>query len=142
MTYDDRVHTADEARHRADIEDEPGAVLTSYRRRLRTMDLPASRVAWAGALAIFALALVLRLWGLGSIGELIFDETYYVKDGYTITQEGVEMSWPDDHDPVFVSGDVDSYEDSGAYVVHPPLGKWIIGAGMALLGPDNPWGWR
>ena len=68
--------------HRAAVEDEPRAVLDSYRRRLHTFDLPLSRVAWAGAMALFGLALVLRLWGLGSIDELIFDETYYVKDGY------------------------------------------------------------
>src|SRR5690606_31506082 len=29
-----------------------------------------------------------------------------------------------------------------SFVVHPPLGKWIIALGMALLGPDSPWGWR
>ena len=131
-----------EARHRADIDEEPDALLASYRRRLKTFDLPSSRLAWAGALAVFALALVLRLWGLGGVTELIFDETYYVKDGYTLTQEGVEMSWPDEHDRVFEAGDVDTYEDSGSYVVHPSLGKWVIGAGMTLLGADSPWGWR
>ena len=28
------------------------------------------------------------------------------------------------------------------YVVHPPVGKWMIAAGMWLFGPDNPFGWR
>ena len=100
--------------HRAAVEDEPRAVLDSYRRRLHTFDLPLSRVAWAGAMALFGLALVLRLWGLGSIDELIFDETYYVKDGYTITQQGVEMAWPDEPDAAFEAGDVDSYEADGS----------------------------
>ncbi|MGO3312673.1 MAG: phospholipid carrier-dependent glycosyltransferase, partial [Brachybacterium tyrofermentans] len=59
-----------------------------------------------------------------------------------LTQEGVEMSWPEDHDAVFESGDVNTYESTGSYVVHPPLGKWLIGAGMMVLGPDSPWGWR
>ena len=136
------MQTGREARHRADIDEEPDALLASYRRRLKTFDLPSSRLAWAGALAVFALALVLRLWGLGGVTELIFDETYYVKDGYTLTQEGVEMSWPDEHDRVFEAGDVDTYEDSGSYVVHPSLGKWVIGAGMTLLGADSPWGWQ
>ena len=140
-----RVPTEEEATapaHRAAVEDEPRAVLASYRRRLRTFDLPVSRIAWAGAMALFGLALVLRLWGLGSIGELIFDETYYVKDGYTLTQQGVEMDWPDEPDAAFEAGDVDTYEPQGSYVVHPPLGKWLIGGGMLLLGADNPWGWR
>ncbi|MGO2605636.1 MAG: glycosyltransferase family 39 protein, partial [Brachybacterium tyrofermentans] len=136
------MHTEEVATHRADAEDEPDAVLASLRRRLRTYDLPVSRLAWAGAMALFGLALVLRLWGLGTVDELIFDETYYVKDGYALTQEGVEMSWPEDHDAVFESGDVNTYESTGSYVVHPPLGKWLIGAGMMVLGPDSPWGWR
>lgn len=140
-----RVPTEEEATphaHRAAVDDEPSAVLASYRRRLKTFDLSASRLAWAGAMAVFGLALVLRLWGLGSIGELIFDETYYVKDGFTLTQEGVEMSWPEEPDAAFEAGDVASYEAEGAYVVHPPLGKWLIGGGTLLLGADNPWGWR
>src|SRR5699024_7755259 len=140
-----RVPTEEEATphaHRAAVDDEPRAVLTSYRRRLRTFDLPVSRLAWAGAMALFGLALVLRLWGLGSVGELIFDETYYVKDGYTLTQEGVEMSWPEEPDAAFDAGAVDSYEPEGSYVVHPPLGKWLIGGGMMVLGADIPWGWR
>jgi dolichyl-phosphate-mannose-protein mannosyltransferase len=140
-----RVPTEEESTphaHRAAVSDEPRAVIDSYRRRLRTFDLPVSRAAWAGAMALFGLALVLRLWGLGAIDELIFDETYYVKDGFTLTQEGVEMSWPEEPDAAFEAGDVDSYEQDGAYVVHPPLGKWLIGAGMLLLGADSPWGWR
>lgn len=142
-----RVPTEEEASDRAhraavDVDDEPGAVLAAYRRRLHVPDLPLSRLAWAGAMALFGLALVLRLWGLGTIDELIFDETYYVKDGYTLTQEGVEMSWPEEPDAAFEIGDVDSYDPEGAYVVHPPLGKWAIGAGMTLLGADTAWGWR
>ncbi|HIY23978.1 MAG TPA: phospholipid carrier-dependent glycosyltransferase [Candidatus Brachybacterium merdigallinarum] len=136
------MQTEPSARHRADIDDDPDAVLGSYRRRLHTVDLPASRAAWVGALALFGLALLLRLWGLGSIGELIFDETYYVKDGYTLTQEGVEMAWPEEPDTAFEAGDVDTYLEHGTNVVHPPLGKWLIGAGMGVLGADSAWGWR
>ncbi len=112
------------------------------RRRLGTFDLTDHRRAWIGALVLFALALTLRLWHLGSIHELIFDETYYVKDGWTIVHHGVEMSWPKDIDPAFESGDVNIYEDRGAYVVHPSLGKWLIGLPMLLLGADSAWTWR
>ena len=97
--------SAAEARRRAAVEDEPGALLASYRRRLRAVDLPVSRMAWAGAMAVFGLALVLRLWGLGSIGELIFDETYYVKDGYSVFTFGYERAWPEDADDSFNAGD-------------------------------------
>ena len=27
-------------------------------------------------------------------------------------------------------------------MVHPPLGKWTIAAGMAIFGDNNPFGWR
>jgi dolichyl-phosphate-mannose-protein mannosyltransferase len=117
-------------------------LLTRWRARLHCMDLPRGPRSWIGPLALLALALVLRLWDLGSIHDLIFDETYYVKDAYTLTHNGVEMSWPDEPDPAFVRGDVDSYLDEGSYIVHPSVGKWIIGLGMLLLGADNPFGWR
>ena len=32
--------------------------------------------------------------------------------------------------------------DTPEYVVHPPVGKWMIAAGMWLFGADNPFGWR
>lgn len=131
---------ADPEEHAA--PEESDAVLSSLRRRLKVFDLPLSRASWALALGLFGLALVLRLWGLGTIDELIFDETYYVKDAYTISQNGVEMDWPDEPDAAFEAGDVDSYEDEGSYVVHPPLGKWVISLGMTALGADSPWGWR
>lgn len=113
-----------------------------YHDRVRTSELQDHRSARICALVLFALALTLRLWGLGSIPELVFDETYYVKDAYTITQQGVEMAWPDKPDPAFEAGDIDIYEDRGSYVAHPPVGKWVIGAGEALLGANSPWGWR
>ncbi|MGO1901986.1 MAG: dolichyl-phosphate-mannose--protein mannosyltransferase, partial [Brachybacterium sp.] len=80
------MHTEEVATDRADVENEPESLLATYRQRLKTFDLPFSRIAWAGAMAVFGLALVLRLWGLGVVDELIFDETYYVKDGYALTQ--------------------------------------------------------
>lgn len=121
------------------------ATHAALRRRLRLPErvgANAAGLAWAGAFAVFGLALVLRIWGLGTIDELIFDETYYVKDGYTLTQQGVEMDWPEEPDAAWERGEVDGYLDTGAYVVHPSLGKWLIGAGMTALGADNPWGWR
>ncbi|WP_341855186.1 hypothetical protein [Brachybacterium sp. GPGPB12] len=57
--------SAAEARRRAAVEDEPGAPLASYRRRLRAVDLPVSRMAWAGAMAVFGLALVAAAVGAG-----------------------------------------------------------------------------
>lgn len=111
-------------------------------RRLGIAPLTDRAASWGWALAVTALALVLRLQGLGSIRTLVFDETYYVKDGYTLWRNGVEMAWPDEPNPAWEAGHVDTYLQQGEYVVHPPVGKWVIGAGEALLGADDPWGWR
>ncbi|MDO5662324.1 MAG: phospholipid carrier-dependent glycosyltransferase [Brachybacterium sp.] len=117
-------------------------VIASHRRHLRIPEMRESLAGWSAALAVCALALVLRLWDLGRVRTLIFDETYYVKDGYTLWQRGVEMRWPEEPNPAFEAGQVDTFLEEPSYVVHPPLGKWIIGGGMELLGADSPWGWR
>ena len=73
---------------------------------------------------------------------MIFDETYYVKDAWTLGQNGSERAWPDNPNPNFESGNVNSYLDQAQYVVHPPIGKWVIYLGMLLFGADNSFGWR
>ncbi len=46
-------------------------------------------------------------------------------------------------DVPFAQGNPDVFSSTeGDYVVHPPVGKWVIGAGEWLLGADNGWGWR
>lgn len=95
-----------------------------------------------GPWAIIALAAVLRLWNLGYPNELVFDETYYVKDAWTLWNTGSEKAWPVDPNPAFEAGAVDSYLTTPSFVVHPPLGKWLIGFGMWLFGPTNSFAWR
>lgn len=98
---------------------------------------------WILGASLFAWALLLRLWRLGSVKELIFDEVYYVRDAYTLTREGVEHEWEKEvSKAAFESGDINSYLDSASYVVHPSVGKWVIGLGEMAFGADNPWGWR
>ncbi|WP_243400998.1 MULTISPECIES: dolichyl-phosphate-mannose--protein mannosyltransferase [Isoptericola] len=98
---------------------------------------------WIGAVLVTLVAAATRLWELGRPGTLVFDETYYVKDAYTLGKEGAERQWPDDPNPAFEAGDVDTYLDQAAYVVHPPVGKWMIWLGMeAGGGPTDPFAWR
>ncbi len=92
--------------------------------------------------AIVALAAFLRLWNLGYPAKLVFDETYYVKDAWTLWNTGAEKSWPDGYNSNFENGNVWGYLPDPAFVVHPPLGKWIIGFGMWLFGAENPVSWR
>ena len=84
---------------------------------------------------------LLRFWNLANPQELIFDETYYVKDAYSLWHFGYERSWDDDVDEAFAAGNAQPGEDS-SYVVHPPAGKCLIAAGMALFGFENAFGWR
>jgi dolichyl-phosphate-mannose-protein mannosyltransferase len=99
-------------------------------------------VRWGAPLAVVVLAAVLRLWNLGNPHSLVFDETYYVKDAWTLFNNGYESTWPDKADVLFVAGHTDIFTTDPSFVVHPPLGKWLIALGMAALGPGNSWGWR
>ncbi|MGZ4660275.1 MAG: dolichyl-phosphate-mannose--protein mannosyltransferase, partial [Arthrobacter sp.] len=74
--------------------------------------------------------------------KLVFDETYYVKDAYSYLISGYERSWPDKANDSFNAGNPDVLLNTPEYVVHPPVGKWMIAAGMWLFGPENPFGWR
>ncbi|WP_082492091.1 phospholipid carrier-dependent glycosyltransferase [Leifsonia sp. Root4] len=97
---------------------------------------------WGGPIAVTLLAAVLRLWDLATPHSLVFDETFYVKDAYTLLNNGYESTWPEGADASFNSGDTDVFTGEGSFVVHPPLGKWIIALGLAAFGADNAVGWR
>lgn len=96
---------------------------------------------WLGPLLFAVIGGLVRFWALGRPHQLIFDETYYVKDAFTLLQAGYELNWPEDHNGQFAAGSPQP-QDSPEYVVHPPLGKWLIGLGMLVFGSDNGYGWR
>jgi len=98
-------------------------------------------LSWALPLGLTIIAALLRIVGVGGPATLLFDETYYVKDAWTLWNLGYEGTWGDDPNPAFEAGDVNGYSADGSFVAHPPLGKWIIGVGMALFG-TGPFGWR
>ena len=75
-----------------------------------------------GAIALFAL--VLRLFNLGTPKGFIFDEVYYVDGARDYLKYGVEVTGTDPE-----------------FVVHPPIGKWLIALGIKIFG-DNEFGWR
>jgi dolichyl-phosphate-mannose-protein mannosyltransferase len=98
--------------------------------------------AWGAPLLVALVAGVLRFWRLGSPHAVIFDETYYAKDAWSLFQYGYEGSWPDKaNDQILAPHPKIPLSPDGAYVVHPPAGKWIIGLGESLFGLD-PFGWR
>ena len=97
---------------------------------------------WGGPVAVTVLAAVLRLWNLGTPDALQTDETFYVKDAYTLLNLGYESAWPENPDDRFEAGDTDIYTTAPSFVVHPPLGKWLIALGLAAFGADDSFGWR
>ncbi|QNO38070.1 phospholipid carrier-dependent glycosyltransferase [Protaetiibacter sp. SSC-01] len=97
---------------------------------------------WGAPAAVLAVATATRLVGLDHPHQIVFDETYYVKDAYTLSNLGYESRWPEDANTSFAAGDPDVYSTDASFVVHPPLGKWIIAAGMAAFGTDSAFGWR
>ncbi|MFI8256947.1 dolichyl-phosphate-mannose--protein mannosyltransferase [Streptomyces filamentosus] len=98
--------------------------------------------AWGGPLLVAAVAGVLRFWNLGKPHAVIFDETYYAKDSWALINQGYEGAWPKDIDKTILKdpGSVLIPTDPG-YVVHPPMGKWVIGLGEKIFGFE-PFGWR
>ncbi|WP_306231994.1 dolichyl-phosphate-mannose--protein mannosyltransferase [Agrococcus beijingensis] len=100
------------------------------------------RIEIAAPIAILSIAAVARLVGLGHPGILVFDETYYVKEGWSTWQLGYEGEWGEGSDERFQDGDPGGLTTEADYVVHPPLGKWIIGMAMALFGMADPFWWR
>lgn len=109
---------------------------------------------WIVTDVVGVIAALLRLIGLNHPKTLMFDEIYYVKDAYSLWHLGYEATWNDKAvsigstdptvttDTAFAMGDFSRLTDTASYVVHPQLGKWLIGAGMEIFGPESPFGWR
>jgi len=104
--------------------------------------MPTDRLAgWLGPLAVTVLAGILRFWTLGKPKAFVFDETYYAKDAHGLWTYGYEQDFVKNADTKILHGDLNVFGVDPSYVVHPPLGKWIIGLGEQLFGM-TPFGWR
>ena len=73
---------------------------------------------------ILLLTALIRFWNLGTPDKLVFDEVYYVDGAKDYLTNGVETT-----------------KGAAEFVVHPPVGKWLIALGIQILG-DSPAGWR
>ena len=91
---------------------------------------PRSSVPWRGAdtVALVAVTLtggLLRWWQLGVPGRIVFDEAYYAHDACVFVKPAAACG-----------GIAEAFSEE-----HPLLGKWLIAAGIKLLGYE-PLGWR
>ena len=84
------------------------------RRRLAPKQPTDRAFAWVGTAVVVAIAGVLRLVGLSHPPGKIFDEIYYATEGKDLFTHGVEWN---------------AQQNTGDFVVHPSLGKWLIGIG-------------
>jgi dolichyl-phosphate-mannose--protein O-mannosyl transferase len=96
------------------------------RRRLASLEDWLNPYSWLVTFVITGVAAITRLYGLAGIKGYIFDEVYYPTDAADMLQHGVE--WDPEH-------------GGPAYVVHPPLGKWLIALGEKAFG-NHEFGWR
>ena len=121
-----------------------GRPVPSVRRRFRQPARGDDRLGgWLVALAVTALAGVLRFRHLGRPNELLFDETYYAKDGWSLWLHGYGRTWVDRADAAIERGRYRPglIEPDPQMTVHPEAAKWLIGAGEQLFGLDA-FGWR
>ncbi len=96
---------------------------------------------WLVTLVITGIAFAMRAVNLGYPNKLVFDETYYAKDAYSLLKFGYERNWPSNANGKVTSGNVDVMEKTASFIVHPPVGKWLIAAGEHFFGMDS-FGWR
>lgn len=76
------------------------------------------------SMVITFFAFLMRIFYLGTPKGLVFDEIYYVDGARDYLKYGVELS-----------------KGAPEFVVHPPVGKWLVAAGIKLFG-DHEFGWR
>ena len=107
-----------------------------------TQRLSTPTAGWIATTIATLVAALIRLPGLGNVRTLIFDETYYVKDAWSLLTLGYEGTWAKDVDTAFANGDTSGLSAVGGYPVHPPTGKWLIAMGMKFFGQADPVGWR
>ncbi len=127
--------------------------IAALRARLVT-PMPDDRLwGWIGPLLVTLFAAVFRFYRLSSPDAVIFDETYYAKDAWSILQHGVEWnpltsptSNPNWLNEQIIAGQTHIFAacagtSCGEYVVQPPVGKLLMAVGEWFYGLTTL-GWR
>ncbi len=138
---------------KTDVATPPGTEeasrLSALRARLAS-PMPDDRPwGWLGPLLVTAFGAFLRFYRLGVPRAVVFDETYYAKDAWSILQHGVEWYYRSNANTLIMQGHTSnaslfvpcSGTSCGEYVVQPEVGKLLIAVGEWLFGLDS-FGWR
>ena len=102
---------------------------------------------WLGPLLVTAFGAFLRFNRLRVPRALVFDETYYAKDAWSILNHGVELNLVKNANAIIQAGHANIFAPCngtpacGEYVVQPEMGKLLIASGEWLFGL-NSFGWR
>lgn len=109
-------------------EEATGGVPAITRRRLGPYQVSRRDYlwSWVATAVVTLIAGAVRLVKLDHPKSKIFDEVYYATEGWALLNHGVEWNEKD---------------NVASYVVHPPLGKWLIALGEWVFG-YNEFGWR
>jgi dolichyl-phosphate-mannose--protein O-mannosyl transferase len=144
---------------RATEADPPAAPATDQAARLSVLrarlasPMPDDRLwGWLGPLLVTAFGAFLRFDRLRVPRAIVFDETYYAKDAWSILRHGVEwyaVSKTGDSNyanNLIIAGNTHIFAACkgvacGEYVVQPEMGKLLIAAGEWMFGL-NSFGWR
>ncbi|HEV3380367.1 MAG TPA: phospholipid carrier-dependent glycosyltransferase [Trebonia sp.] len=125
---------------------EQARLITALRARL-VSPMPDDGIwGWVWPLLITAFAAFFRFNRLAVPRAVIFDETYYAKDAWSILQHGVEWCDKSNANNLIIAGHTNifqacSYGGNGEYVVQPEFGKLAIAVGEWLFGLNSV-GWR
>jgi dolichyl-phosphate-mannose--protein O-mannosyl transferase len=82
-----------------------------------------TRLSWVLTVALAVVSLISRLVFISYPSDKLFDEAYYPPEAHELLRWGFE------------------YNRGYTFIVHPPLGKWLIALGEAVFGYDSL-GWR
>lgn len=123
-----------------------GSLLARATSRGSALVLGSTFWGWAGPVLIMIFGGILRFYRLGKPDAVVFDETYYVPDSYSILRHGVELQHFGYVNNLLVRGDPNILlKTHGQFqpeiVAHPPLGKIMMAVGQWAFGL-TPFGWR
>jgi len=96
---------------------------------------------WLLTAVITLLAFGIRFPRLAMPPKIVFDETYYAKEAWSILHFGYAKAWPDGVDNLINAGITNGWLNNPDRVVHPQMAKYLIAIGEWMFGM-NSFGWR